>query len=88
MVLCHFLSTDLPQFRALFDYLPQQPDELCLMVGDVIRVFKKMADGVLLFQTIHLHSSTYIHIHTTIHIIHLVFYYMVENMLIDGTYTV
>ena len=30
------------------------------MVGDVIRVFKKMADGVLLFQTVNLVVYTYI----------------------------
>ena len=50
MQLLFFISSDHPQFQVVFDYNPQQPDELSLVVGDVIRVFKKMADGECIFE--------------------------------------
>ena len=31
--------------RATFDYQAQQPDELSLESGDIIKVYRKMADG-------------------------------------------
>lgn len=39
------LFTDCPQVQAAFDYVAQQPDELNLERGDVIKVFRKMPDG-------------------------------------------
>ncbi|MCG8626502.1 MAG: SH3 domain-containing protein [Proteobacteria bacterium] len=38
-------STDCPQVQAVFDYKAQQPDELDLQRGDVVKVYRKMADG-------------------------------------------
>lgn len=40
-----FLPTDCPQVQALYDYQAQQPDELGLERGDVVTVYRKMADG-------------------------------------------
>lgn len=39
--------TDCPQVQAAFDYDAQQPDELSLERGDVVKVFRKMPDGKL-----------------------------------------
>ena len=36
---------DCPQVQAVYDYHPEQPDELSLMRGDVVKVYRKMADG-------------------------------------------
>ena len=36
---------DCPQIQVAFDYVPQQPDELSLERGDVVKVFRKMPDG-------------------------------------------
>lgn len=36
---------DCPQVQAAFDYVAQQPDELSLERGDVVKVFRKMPDG-------------------------------------------
>ena len=44
MIIC-FLNTDCPQVQAAFDYGAQQPDELTLERGDVVKVFRKMPDG-------------------------------------------
>jgi hypothetical protein len=38
-------SPDCPQVQAVFDYKAQQPDELDLQRGDVVKVYRKMADG-------------------------------------------
>lgn len=37
--------TDCPQVQALYDYDVQQPDELSLQRGDVIKVHQKTQDG-------------------------------------------
>ena len=39
------MPSDCPQVQAVYDYEAQQPDELGLMCGDVVKVFRKMADG-------------------------------------------
>ena len=39
---------DCPQVQAVFDYQAQQPDELSLERGDVVKVYRKMADGMSL----------------------------------------
>ena len=39
------LFLDCPQVQAVFDYRAQQPDELDLQRGDVVKVYRKMADG-------------------------------------------
>ncbi|XP_064385333.1 rho guanine nucleotide exchange factor 5-like isoform X3 [Halichondria panicea] len=36
---------DCPQVQAIFDYRGTQPDELDLQRGDVVKVYRKMADG-------------------------------------------
>lgn len=36
---------DCPQVQAVYDYVAQQPDELGLTRGDVVKVYRKMADG-------------------------------------------
>ena len=36
---------DCPQVQAIYDYKAVQPDELSLERGDVVKVFRKMADG-------------------------------------------
>ena len=42
----HFLPPpDCPQVQAIFDYKAKQPDELDLQRGDVVKVYRKMADG-------------------------------------------
>lgn len=38
-------SPDCPQVQAVYDYHAQQPDELDLERGDVVKVYRKMADG-------------------------------------------
>ena len=38
-------SVDCPQVQAVFDYKAKQPDELDLQRGDVVKVYRKMADG-------------------------------------------
>ena len=38
-------TLDCPQVQAVFDYHAQQPDELSLVRGDVVKVYRKMADG-------------------------------------------
>lgn len=38
-------SADCPQVQAIYDYKAVQPDELSLERGDVVKVFRKMADG-------------------------------------------
>lgn len=40
-----FPPTDCPQVQAIYDYKAVQPDELSLERGDVVKVFRKMADG-------------------------------------------
>ena len=40
--------SDCPQVQAVFDYQAQQPDELSLERGDVVKVYRKMADGMSL----------------------------------------
>ncbi len=37
---------DCPQVQAVYDYEAQQPDELDLQCGEVIKVYRKMADGM------------------------------------------
>ena len=37
--------SDCPQVQAVFDYQSQQPDELSLMRGDIVKVYRKMKDG-------------------------------------------
>ena len=44
MIIC-VLNIDCPQVQAAFDYVAQQPDELSLERGDVVKVFRKMPDG-------------------------------------------
>ena len=39
------LHADCPQVQAIFDYHVTQPDELDLQRGDVVKVYRKMADG-------------------------------------------
>ena len=36
---------DCPQVQAIYDYKAAQPDELSLERGDVVKVYRKMADG-------------------------------------------
>ena len=36
---------DCPQVQAVYDYTPKQHDELGLMRGDIVKVYRKMADG-------------------------------------------
>lgn len=36
---------DCPQVQAVYDYAAQQHDELELMRGDIVKVYRKMADG-------------------------------------------
>ena len=43
-----FSFADCPQVQAVFDYQAQQPDELSLERGDVVKVYRKMADGMSL----------------------------------------
>ena len=50
-------STDCPQVQAVFDYKAQQPDELDLQRGDVVKVYRKMADGE---EILKVHSSCYL----------------------------
>jgi neuronal guanine nucleotide exchange factor len=49
VVVCCFTfsitSIDCPQVQSIYDYNPQQPDELGLIRGDIVKVFRKMADG-------------------------------------------
>ena len=40
-----FIDADCPQVQAIYDYEAKQPDELDLQRGDVVKVFRKMADG-------------------------------------------
>ena len=37
--------SDCPQVQAIYDYKAAQPDELSLERGDVVKVYRKMADG-------------------------------------------
>ena len=39
------MSADCPQVQAVYDYQAKQPDELGLERGDVVKVYRKMADG-------------------------------------------
>lgn len=41
----NIIIIDCPQVQAVYDYNAQQPDELSLMRGDVVKVYRKMADG-------------------------------------------
>lgn len=50
-----FLFTDCPQVQAIFDYHGQQPDELDLQRGDVVKVYRKMADGEPMIARIFTH---------------------------------
>jgi neuronal guanine nucleotide exchange factor len=36
---------DCPQVQATYNYCPQQADDLGLVVGDIVKVFRKMPDG-------------------------------------------
>jgi len=45
--------TDCPQVQAAFDYDAQQPDELSLERGDVVKVFRKMPDGKYTAEPLH-----------------------------------
>ena len=42
---CSSLTLDCPQVQAIYDYTAEQPDELSLMRGDIVKVYRKMADG-------------------------------------------
>ena len=46
------LSLDCPQVQAVFDYKAQQPDELDLQRGDVVKVYRKMADGEKIIKSV------------------------------------
>ena len=37
--------SDCPQVQAIYDYHSEQPDELSLERGDIVKVLRKMADG-------------------------------------------
>ena len=39
------ILADCPQHVVLFNYTPQQADELALQAGDVVKVLRKMEDG-------------------------------------------
>ena len=45
------LPPDCPQVQAIYDYKAAQPDELSLERGDVVKVYRKMADGKLFTYT-------------------------------------
>ena len=45
-----FLFADCPQVQAVFDYEAKQPDELDLQRGDVVKVYRKMADGKKIYS--------------------------------------
>ena len=40
-----YSSVDCPRVRALYDYVPEQPDELAILVGDTIDVLLSRDDG-------------------------------------------
>lgn len=42
---CIYEEWDCPQVIALYEFIPVQPDELNLCIGDVVNVLKKMSDG-------------------------------------------
>ena len=82
-------TLDHPQHQTIFDYYPSQPDELCLMAGDVIRVFKKMVDGKECSEACarahthtHTHTHTYTHLCVTVFTVHIAYagWYYGENM--------
>ena len=48
-IMYNIIIIDCPQVQAVYDYQAQQPDELSLMRGDVVKVYRKMADGKLTY---------------------------------------
>ena len=59
--------TDCPQVQAIYDYKAAQPDELSLERGDVVKVYRKMADGeqTVPFHVVVVYAHMYIILRTS-----------------------